>query len=103
MNEYKIIRRLKKGLAAGMAVVWLANFAACSGPDDIKENYDDVFVEELEPVQLNFYAIDYGGGFNNEEIDNLMKEIEIKLADTIKVKPKFHLIGYRKLLEEWLL
>lgn len=100
LNKHKIIKHLKKGLSACMTVALLLAFAACSGSDGVEDNYDDVLVEELEPVQLNFYAMEYSSYFDNKEIDSLMKEIEMKLADTIKVKPKFHRIAYDEYNDE---
>jgi len=88
------------GLAASMAVAFLTAFDACSSPDKIKDNYDDVFYEDLEPVRLNFYAMDYTeSASDNKEVENIMKEIEKKLADNIKVKPKFHFIESEKYVE----
>jgi putative aldouronate transport system substrate-binding protein len=74
-------------------------FTGCSDNKNKTEQYDDIVVEEFEPVQLNFYAMNYGSG-TNDEVENVMKEIELKLADTIKVKPEFHLISYEKYNEE---
>lgn len=46
---------------------------------------------DIKPVELNFYSMDYGSGIND-----IMKEIEIKLKDTIKVRPRFHVIDSEK-------
>ncbi|MEN2773510.1 hypothetical protein [Acetivibrio clariflavus] len=62
-----------------MAVVFLATFTACSGTDEERTNYDDVSLENLKPVQLNFYVMRYMGDkdIDIKEVDNIMKEIEL--------------------------
>lgn len=99
IGNYKLICNLKKGIAASMAVTFLMSLSACSSSDGIKDTYDDILGEEVKPVQLNFYAMDYGRGLS-KEVDKIMKEIEVKLSDTIKVKPKINLIAYEKYDEE---
>lgn len=90
---------IKKVLATVMMSIIILTSAGCSEDNVKTTEYDDIIIDKLEPVQLDFYAMDYGNA-TNDEVENIMKEIELKLADTINVKPKFHLIKYENYEEE---
>ncbi|HOQ01471.1 MAG TPA: hypothetical protein PK604_11750 [Acetivibrio clariflavus] len=58
-NVFRAIQYIKRVLAGGLAVAFLSTFTACSGPEEVKTNYEEVSPENLKPVQLNFYVMHY--------------------------------------------
>lgn len=99
IKSYTVDINLKKIFATVMLISIFLTSSGCSEDNVKTTEYDDIIIDKLEPVQLDFYAIDYGNAYN-DEVENIMKEIESKLAGTINVKPKFHLINYEQYEEE---
>lgn len=94
-----IVKSLRKVFVIVAIAVFGLTFIGCDEDDSEKYDYSNIPVEEIEPVELNFYSIDYGSGLN-DEVENIMQEIEIKLKDTIKVRPRFHIINNERYDEE---
>lgn len=42
----------------------------------------------------------FGGNTDTTEIENMLKEVELKLSDSLKIRPSFHWINYEKYNEE---
>lgn len=102
LKELTIKSKYFPKVCIGMIIFLI--LTGCSTPGNSKnsyENYDNIAAGELKPVTLNFYSLDYGFGSGiDDEIKNTLGEIELKLSDSIKVKPEFHLITYDKYEQE---
>ncbi|NMB95229.1 MAG: extracellular solute-binding protein, partial [Clostridiaceae bacterium] len=70
----------------------------CTGLSNEKEPAEAERYANLEPVKLNFYTRGYSD--KPPEIGDILKEIELRLADSLMITPVFHWIPYENYTDE---
>jgi beta-lactamase regulating signal transducer with metallopeptidase domain/ABC-type glycerol-3-phosphate transport system substrate-binding protein len=94
----RIAGTTKHAVGWSITAVLMVIVVGCTGLSNEKElDVNDRFLN-LEPIEINFYSMSYSG--NAPVIEDMLKEIEQKLIDSLRITPIFHWIPYEKYDDE---